>query len=94
MCIFTSNDQSGILKGQSLAIRQLLDKAFIEYNMHKVYTFVFAENKDEVKLMKRAHLKDEAVFKREAIDSNGRYVDVIRMMILAEDYKKTINEQI
>lgn len=62
--------------------------------MHKVYTFVFAENKDEVKLMKRAGLKDEAVLKKEAIDSNGRYVDVIRMMILAEDYKKTINEQI
>ncbi len=31
--------------------------------MHKVYTFVFAENKDEVKLMKRAGLKDEAVLK-------------------------------
>ncbi len=94
LCIFTSNDQEWNTESQSLAIRQLLDKAFIEYNMHKVYTFVFAENKDEVKLMKRAGLKDEAVLKKEAIDSNGRYVDVIRMMILAEDYKKTINEQI
>lgn len=88
LCIFTSDDQEWNIESQSLAIRQILEKAFTEYNMHKVYTFVFAENKDEVILMESAGLKEEAILKQEAVDGNGRYVDVIRMMILARDYKK------
>lgn len=93
LCIFTSDDQEWNTESQSLAIRQLLEKAFTEYNMHKVYTFVFAENKDEVTLMKRVGLKEEAVLKKEAVNNNGRYVDVFRMMILSDDYKKTEEQE-
>ena len=38
--------------------------------------------------MERSGLQKEAALKQEAIDSNGDYVDVLRMMIMAEDYKK------
>lgn len=88
LCIFTSDDQEWNTESQSIAIKLLLEKAFTEFEMHKVYTFVFADNNDEVALMKRAGLKEEAVLEKEAVNSQGEYVDVMRMTILAENYKK------
>ena len=88
LCIFTSDDEEWNTESQSIAIKLLLDKAFTEFGMHKVYTYVFAENKDEVALMKRAGLEEEAVLKEEAINLAGKYVDVLRMTILVESYKK------
>lgn len=88
MCIFTSDDQEWNTDSQRLAIRLLLEKAFTEYDMHKVYTYVFAKNQDEIALMKSAGLKEESVLCEEAIDLNGNYVDVIRMTILASNYKR------
>ncbi len=88
LCIFTSDDQEWNTESQSIAIRQLINKAFTEYDMHKVYTFVFAENCDEVELMKRSGLEGEAVLKNEAVNSNGEYVDVLRMAVLIENYSK------
>ena len=86
LCIFTSDDQEWNSESQSIAICQLLEKAFTEYEMHKVYTFVFAENTDEVELMKRAGLVEEAVLRKEAVNTNGQFVDVLRMAILADNY--------
>lgn len=88
LCIFTSDDQEWNTESQSIAIKLLLDKAFTEFEMHKVYTFVFAGNKDEIALMKRAGLKEEAVLEKEAINLIGEYVDVFRMTILGENYKR------
>lgn len=93
LCIFTSDDQEWNTESQSIAIRQLLEKAFTEYDMHKVYTFIFAENKDEIALMKRAGLEEEAVFKKEAINEEGNFVDVLRMKIFIEDYNKGDNKR-
>ena len=56
--------------------------------MHKVYTFVFADNNDEIALMKRAGLSEEAVLVKEAINSVGEYVDVLRMTVMADNYSK------
>lgn len=86
LCIFTSDDQEWNTESQSIAIRLLIEKAFIEYGMHKVYTFVFADNTDEVALMNRSGLEEEAILKQEAINNEGEYVDVLRMVIMAEDY--------
>lgn len=87
LCIFTSDDQEWNTESQSIAIKLLLKKAFTEYGMHKIYTFVFADNTDEVALMKRAGLREEAVLKKEAVNSKGDYVDVLRMAIMHEEYE-------
>jgi len=84
LCIFTSDDQEWNTESQSYAVDLLLKKAFNEYGMHKVYTFVFAENSDEISLMKKAGLVEEAVLKKEAKNRDGQYVDVLRMMIVAD----------
>ena len=88
LCIFTSNDQEWNTKSQSIAIQMLVEKAFIEFGMHKVYTFVFVDNKDEIALMKSAGLEEEAVLVKEARNLAGEYIDVLRLALLAENYKK------
>ena len=54
LCIFTSDDQEWNTESQGIAIRLRLEKAFSEHEMHKIYTYVFSNNKDEISLMKRA----------------------------------------
>lgn len=81
LCIFTSDDQEWNTESQSIAVDQLLSKAFKEYGIHKVYTFVFADNLDEIALMKRAGFTEEATLAKEAKNRDGKYVDVLRMAI-------------
>lgn len=81
LCIFTSDDQEWNSESQSIAVKMLLEKAFNEYGMHKVYTFVFADNKDEIALMRCAGFVEESVLVKEAMNSAGKYVDVLRMTI-------------
>lgn len=86
LCIFTSDDEEWNTQSQSIAIKQLLEKAFSEYSMHKVYTYVFADHPEEIALMKQAGLTEEALLSEEALDCDGKYVDVVRMKILANQY--------
>ncbi len=82
LCIFTSDDQEWNTESQKIAIQQLLKKAFEEYNMHKVYSYVFRENPDEVELLIKSGFHEEAVLKSEAFNRNGNYVDVLRMCVM------------
>lgn len=82
LCIFTSDDQEWNTESQSIAIKMLLDKAFNEYGMHKVYSYVFYKYLDEAELLKRTGFSSEAVLKDEAMDENGNYVDVVRFSII------------
>jgi len=81
LCIFTSDDQEWNTESQSIAIKLLLEKAFNEYSIHKVYSYVFAKNDDEVELLSRVGMSVEATLSNEAVDSDGKYVDVVRMCI-------------
>lgn len=82
LCVFTSDDQEWNTESQAIAIKQLLEKAFSEYDMHKVYTYVFSEYADELELMKTAGFEIEGLLKGEAKNTDGDYVDVYRMMII------------
>ena len=87
LCIFTSDDQEWNTESQSIAIKKLLEMAFFEFKMHKVYTYVFKDNDDEVELMECSGFKKEAVLKEEGLDIFGNYVDVIRMYVMSYDLK-------
>lgn len=84
LCVFTSADQEWTEECQIEGIRLLIKKAFEEYEMHKVYTYVFCKYPEEVKLMKRAGLKVEAVIANEARELDGTYADIYRMSIVNE----------
>jgi RimJ/RimL family protein N-acetyltransferase len=81
LCIFTSCDSEWHSEGQSIAIKMLLKKAFEEYGMHKVYSYVFYKFPEEVELLKKAGFSAECILKNEAINKDGEYEDVVRLSI-------------
>lgn len=82
LCIFTSNDAEWASNSQSIAIKMLLDKAFNEYGMHKVYTYVFFRYSNEIELMKKAGFTVETILKNEILFEPGKYEDVVRLSII------------
>lgn len=81
LCIFTSDDEEWNTESQKIAIRILLEKAFKEYGMHKVYSYVFTKYEDEKKLLESAGFREECLLKSEAVGMDGSYDDVYRMVI-------------
>ena len=82
LCIFTSSDVEWNPEGQAIAIEMLTEKAFNEYGMHKVYTYVFKKFPDEVELLKKAGFKKEAILKGEALSEEGLAEDLVRMYVI------------
>lgn len=81
LCIFSSDDAEWMSESQIIAIRLLIEKAFMEYSMHKIYSYVFYKFPDEVELLKSAGFSVESILKDEAINENGEYEDIIRLSI-------------
>ena len=81
LCIFTSSDREWNIESQSMGIKLLLDKAFNEYGMYKVYSYIFSKFPEEVVLFEKAGFLIESILKAEALNDKGDYEDVIRMTI-------------
>ena len=86
LCIFTSDDSEWNTESQKIAIDMLLNKAFNEFGLHKVYSFVFAENIAEIELLEKSGFQIESRLCEEAIGENHDYVDVLRMTIFQTKY--------
>ncbi len=82
LCIFTSDDGEWNDESRAIAIKMMLHKAFCEYGIEKVYSYVFSKNEDEINLLERAGFEKEAFLKKEAVDLSGKRVDVVRMGVL------------
>lgn len=82
LCVFTSTDTEWKLENQSEAIHLLVEKAFNEYGMHKVYSYVFYKFPEEVELLKNAGFSAEAILKDEALGADGKYEDIVRLSII------------
>lgn len=81
LCIFTSSDVEWKPEGQTIAIEQLTKKAFEEFGIHKVYSYVFVKYPDEIELLKKAGFTIEATLKQEALNEDGEYEDIVRLSI-------------
>ncbi len=88
LCVFTSDDEEWNADSQIIAIKMLLSEAFNNMGIHKIYSYVYAFNKDEYELLKKAGFVEEALLKKEAINNRGDYSDVYRMCISNEVDKK------
>lgn len=84
LCIFTSDDEEWNTESQTQAIRLLLDKAFHEFGIHKVYSYVFSCFQDEIELLKNAGFHQEAILEREALAIDGTYWDAYRMTVFED----------
>lgn len=82
LCLFTSNDTEWTPESQSIAIKMLVEKAFNEYGMHKVYSYVFFKYLEEVELLKNAGFSSEAILKDEAINKDGGCEDIVRLCVI------------
>ena len=87
LCIFTSDDKEWGSESQSIAVKMLLDKAFTEVGMHKVYSYAFYQFLNEANLLKKAGFTMEAVLTNEVVDAHGKYQDIVRFSITKEDWK-------
>lgn len=80
LCVFTSCDIEWEPESQVMAVKMLLDKAFSEYGMYKVYSYAIHNVEEGMKVLKSAGFEVEAVLKSEAKQGDS-YVDVYRMCI-------------
>lgn len=83
LCIFTSSDVEWNQEGQIIAIEMLTKKAFEEYGMHKVYSYVYAKFADEVSLLVNAGFTKEAVLLKESLNDDGTYEDLVRLCVFS-----------
>ena len=81
LCVFTSDDEEWNSESQICAIDMLVDKAFNEYGIRKIYSYVFKRNNDEVALLKNAGFVEESILYREAIDLEGNEADIVRLCV-------------
>lgn len=84
LCVFTSNDIEWDSEGQILATKMIIDKAFKEYGMHKVYSYVFYN--DGIEILKGAGFALESVLKSEVM-IDGECKDIYRLSIFNPDNK-------
>ncbi len=84
LCVFTSSDIEWEAEGQILATKMILEKAFKEYGMHKVYSRVFYN--DGIEMLKMAGFTLESVLKSEVL-IDGKYQDIYRMSIFNPENK-------
>jgi RimJ/RimL family protein N-acetyltransferase len=76
------------IRGQGLGTETthlMLDYAFHELNLHRVWLSVFAFNKRAVRCYTQCGFREEGVF-RESVFSGGRYHDTLIMSILSEEF--------
>ncbi len=69
------------------AVELLLDFAFKDLNLQRVYLHVFKKNESALRLYEKLGFAREGVL-RKAAHIDGKYVDVIVMGILREEYAR------
>jgi RimJ/RimL family protein N-acetyltransferase len=62
----------------------MLQHAFGDLNIHRVYLSVLADNARAIRLYERIGFRHEGV-QREAVFKCGRYIDLLTMAALASD---------
>lgn len=72
------------------AIQKLLEIAFIEYGMNRVWLRVLENNTSAIKLYEKLHFVREGICRDESL-RDGTYVNQIQMSILAKDWFDNFN---
>ncbi len=69
----------------SEALKIIMDYLFNYYNLNKLYLNVRADNQNAIKLYNKVGFKIEGKFRNDKF-IEGKYIDIIRMAILKDDY--------
>lgn len=82
MCMFSSYLEEWTSESKRIAIKLLIEKAFLEYDMRKIYTFIMTKYREEVDLLKDIGFVVENVIKDTIIDSSDNHNDVAKLCML------------
>ena len=69
--MYPGNDIEWNGESQKIAVKLLLQKAFEEYGIHKVYSYVFADCQDEIDLLLKCGFEQERKIVAEICDQDG-----------------------
>lgn len=84
LCVFTSSDIEWEVESQVFATKLILEKAFHDYKMHKVYARTFYN--EGIEMLKSAGFTLESVLKSEVM-IDGEYRDIYRLSFFNPDNK-------
>lgn len=87
LCMITSGEHEWNTESQAAAVKLLLQKAFSEMKIHKVYSYAFYRFINEASLLKRAGFTMEAVLREEVINADGEYDDIVRFAITDKEWE-------
>ena len=69
----------------SFATKEMLRHAFYDLNLHRVQLQVLTLNNRAINMYLKCGFVEEGI-RRKAIFKNGRYIDIMMMSVLREDY--------
>jgi len=72
-------------------LRALMQHGFEQLNLHRIYLRVFAENARAVRCYEKAGFRHEGRM-REAHFRHGRYLDMLTMSVLEDEYRAGLPE--
>lgn len=81
--LFPSDDEEWNSEGQELALKKMVEIAFNEMHIHKVYAYVYSDCEEENKLFEKCGFKIEGKFISEIYEA-GIFRDVLRYGIIKE----------
>ncbi len=81
--MFPGNDEEWNSESQKIAVDLMVEKAYLEMHIHKVYAYVYADCTEEIELLKKCGFKIEGKFVSEIYDS-GNYRDILRLAIITD----------
>ncbi len=68
-------------ESQKIAIGLLIKKAFDEFGIHKIYSYVFADCREEIEVLLACGFFEEGKFVGEILDKDG-FRDILRLAVI------------
>ncbi len=68
------------------ATRAILNHAFLDLNLHRIYLTVLPENERAIRLYESIGFQREGIY-RKSLFKNGQFVDVLGMSLLRDEYQ-------
>lgn len=81
LCFFTGTDKEWQFETQCVAIKMLLEKAFNEYDMLKVYSYMLRKFSDEIEMLKKIGFTIETISEKVAFNDDGKYEEIVKLVI-------------